>query len=86
MRTTLTLDEDVAEYLKKESRLRNKTFKEVLNEAVRKGMKPGAKSPRPRKFKVVPIRSKFVSGVDRQRLNQLNDELEAAEFVKKSTK
>ncbi len=86
MRTTLTLDEDVAEYLKKESRLRDKPFKQVVNEVIRRGMTPGAKGSRPAKFKVVPIRSKFIAGVDRQRLNQLNDELEAAEFVKKPTK
>ena len=86
MRTTLTLDEDVAEFLKEESRIRNKPFKQALNEAVRRGMTPGAKGARPRKFKVVPNPGGLVQGIDPQRLNQLNDELEVAEFVKKHAK
>lgn len=86
MRTTLTLDEDVAEYLQKESLLRNKPFKQVVNEAVRRGMSPGAKRARPPKFRVVPHNGGFASGINRRKINQLNDELEAAEFVKKHAK
>lgn len=86
MRTTLTLDEDVAEFLKKESRLRNKPFKQVLNEAVRRAMTPGTKGVRMPKFKVTPNRSKLLAGIDPQRLNQLNDELEVAKFARKTVK
>ena len=38
MRTTLTLDEDVAERLKAESRRANKPFRTVVNELLRLGL------------------------------------------------
>lgn len=76
----------MAEYLQQESRLLNKPFKQVVNEAVRRGMSPGARRARPPKFRVIPHRSGFVAGTDQQKLNQLNDELEAAEFTEKHAK
>lgn len=38
MRTTVTLDEDVAEKLRLEARRSGKPFKQTLNEAVRRGL------------------------------------------------
>jgi Ribbon-helix-helix protein, copG family len=38
VRTTITLDEDVAAKLKAEMRKSGASFKEVLNEAIRKGL------------------------------------------------
>lgn len=38
MRTTLTLDKDVAAKLKAEARRSGRTFKEVVNEALRTGL------------------------------------------------
>ncbi len=38
MRTTLTLDEDVAEKLKAEARRAGKPVKQVVNEALRRGL------------------------------------------------
>lgn len=38
MRTTLTLDEDVAAKLKAESRRSGRAFKEVVNETLRQGL------------------------------------------------
>ena len=40
MRTTLTLDDDVANYLKEQSLLLNKPFKQVVNDTLRRGMSP----------------------------------------------
>ena len=81
MRTTLTLDDDVADFLKDQSRLHNKPFKQVVNEVLRRGMTSGSKSPEPVPFKIVPNRSKLVPGIDPQKLNQLNDQLEAGDFA-----
>lgn len=46
MRTTLTLDDDVAEKLKAESRRSGQSFKQTVNEALRRGLarKPARKS------------------------------------------
>ncbi len=53
MRTTLTLDDDVASKLKAEARRTGRPFKEVVNETLRSGLvirqKPSVKRP----FKVV---------------------------------
>ena len=38
MRTTLTLDDDVAAKLKAESRRLDRSFKEVINETLRRGL------------------------------------------------
>ena len=82
MRTTLTLDDDVADFLKEHSRLHNKPFKQVVNEVLRRGMAPGVKkSPSPR-FRIVPNRSTLFPGVDPGKLNQLNDQLEVEDVVR----
>ena len=86
MRTTLTLDDDVAEFLREQSRLQNKPFKQVVNETVRRGMSPDVKPGRKPRFKITPNLGGLVSGVDPLRLNQLNDEIEAEDFVRESAK
>ncbi len=82
MRTTLTLDEDVAFRLQELSRLRRASFKQVVNETLRAGLQTGDKpmdSLPP--FRVAPKAAGFRSGVDVRRLNQLNDELESQELL-----
>ena len=86
MRTTLTLDADVADYLRTQSRLRNKPFKQVVNETLRRGMGPTDKDPERPRFRVEPIRGGFAPGVDPQRLNQLLDELEVEDFLAESAR
>ena len=86
MRTTLTLDDDVADFLKTQCRLHEKPFKQVVNETLRRGMVPGDGGSAPPRFRVEPIRSGFRSGVDPLRLNQLNDQLEADDFGSESSR
>ena len=76
----MTLDDDVALFLKEQSRLLNKPFKQVVNEVMRRGMSADSNQTSRVPFKVVPNHSGLVPGVDPQRLNQLNDELEAERF------
>ncbi|MBC9868661.1 MAG: hypothetical protein F7B06_05765 [Opitutae bacterium] len=85
MRTTLTLDDDVADFLKEQSRLHNKTFKQVVNEAIRRGIAPNQREAALPEFKVVPNRSNLFPGVDPNKLNQYNDQLEADDFVRESS-
>ena len=82
MRTTLTLDDDLARELRDLARRKGESFKEVVNSTLRKGLdgeKAVAGLPR---FKVIPKACGFRSGVDVLRLNQLNDELEMEDFVR----
>ena len=85
MRTTLTLDDDVADFLKEQSQLHNKPFKQVVNEVLRRGMALGLKESDPPKFRIVPNRSRPFPGVDPRKLNQLNDQLEAEDFARESS-
>ena len=80
MRTTLTLDEDVADFLREQARLQNKPFKQMVNDTLRRGMSPAVCEDRP-VFRVTPLRGGFRPGVDPLRLNQLNDELETQAFI-----
>lgn len=81
VRTTLTLDDDVADFLKAQCRLQNRPFKQVVNEVLRRGMRPANQRPVLRKFRVVPNRSGLVPGVDPLRLNQFSDTLEVEDFA-----
>jgi hypothetical protein len=85
MRTTITLEPDVAELIRQESRSGKRSQKAIINEALRRGLS-GAEPPEPAEpFRVRPIDSAFRSGVDPARLNQLTDELEAEDYIRKAT-
>ncbi len=84
MRTTLTLDDDVANYLKEQSLLLNKPFKQVVNDTLRRGMSPTGPTERP-KFKVRPFSSGgFLPGVDPDNPKKYMEDLEIQEFFRKN--
>ena len=83
MRTTLTLDPDVAKRLKDEAARQRKTFKEVVNEALRRGLDP-KRAGRRRRYRVRPHKTTLRPGIDGQSLNQLADELEDEAVVAKA--
>jgi hypothetical protein len=74
MRTTLTLDPDVAKLLEEEVHRQRKPTKQVVNEALRRGLLGSA--PRKAKLRVQPHSTKLRPGVDAGKLNALVDELE----------
>ncbi|NCG08703.1 MAG: antitoxin [Verrucomicrobia bacterium] len=74
MRTTVTLDPDVAEYVREACHKRKKSFKAVLNEALRESLKPAG--GRKRKL-LKPQALGLAAGVDARRLAELADDLEA---------
>ena len=53
MRTTLSIDEDVAVLVNKEMRKTGNSFKQVINDALRWGFTAPKPSPKP--FKVKPV-------------------------------
>ncbi|MDE2640962.1 MAG: antitoxin [Chloroflexota bacterium] len=83
MRTTLTLDDDLAAALKEQARLLDKPFKQVVNDALRRGMAPAPREDRPR-FRVKPLPGGLAPGVDPLRLNQLYDQLEIEDFLREA--
>jgi hypothetical protein len=54
MRTTLTLDEDVALKLKTEARRGGRSFREVVNETLRRGLESMRVPVKRPPFKIVP--------------------------------
>ena len=85
VRTTLTIDDDLAGILRRKSRELEKPFKEIVNIALRKGLAENLEAEmhtvivRPHDFGASP-------GIDMDRLNQLVDELEVEEYLRKATK
>jgi hypothetical protein len=83
MRTTLTLDPDVAKRLEMEIRKSGKAMKIVVNEALRAGLGLSGKPVRPKRFEVHAHAFGFRPGIDLDRINQLTDELESEETARK---
>ena len=83
MRTTLTLDEDLAEQLHSIARKKGESFKEVVNSTLRRGLQGQKGSTSMPPFKIKPKACGFQSGVDVLRLNQLADDLEIEDFKEK---
>ena len=82
MRTSLTLDNDLAERLKETARQKQKPFAEIVNEAIRAGLvAPGKRLGRRRPVVARTFRSRFKDRVDETKLNQLVDRLEAEGFL-----
>jgi hypothetical protein len=76
MRTTLTLDPDVARMLADEAHRLRKPFKQVVNDALRRGLSREVSQIRPPKYRVRPWKSGLRPGIDTSHLNALVDELE----------
>jgi Arc/MetJ family transcription regulator len=81
MRTTVTLDEDVAAKLKQTARERGVSFKSALNDALRTGLAGG--SPSTRRFRVQARPMGVRPGVNLDKALRLADELEDAEIMRK---
>lgn len=82
MRTTVTLEPDVAAKLKELAHRRRASFKATLNDVLRRGMAAQASDREHReRFVVHPHSGGFRPGVDPAKLNQLADELEVDDFA-----
>jgi len=84
MRTTVTLEPDVARLLSERARLTRKSFKETLNAAVRSSLGRVANSSEDRNFVIEARPMQLKAGVDAGRFNSLLDDLEADAFIEKN--
>jgi len=82
MRTTLTLDDDLAALLRSQAKERGISFKEVVNSVIRSGLGERALKPNNPIPKTIPHSFGFNPGIDLDKLNQLTDEFESDEFLK----
>ena len=83
MRTTLTLDDDLARELTKLARRMGLSFKEVVNDCIRRGISSGDRpDATPTHFVVQPQACGLRPGIDAAGLNRLVDELETEDFLR----
>lgn len=75
MRTTLSLDDDVARLLSKETRRTGTSFKEAVNHYLRLGLM-AAKQPVCKPFKVVPLDLGLPPGLSYDNIGELLEALE----------
>jgi hypothetical protein len=81
MRTTLTLDDDLAGLLKQRARELGVPFKEAVNQTIRAGFGAAVAARLHAAPKTIPHSFGFMPGIDLDKLGQLADELEAEVFA-----
>jgi hypothetical protein len=64
IRTTVTLDEDVLERVKRQSRSRGVPFRDSLNDLLRIGLMQQEQKPQGRKLKITPIAMGYRRGLN----------------------
>ena len=85
MRTTVTLDPDVDRLLKEEMRRSGTTFRQALNQVIRRAL-AGNVATEHRPFKLRPKRLSLRPGLDPAMLQHLEEDLEIESFIKKTRK
>lgn len=83
MRTTITLDADVAAQLERLTRDRSMTFKEAVNSTLRAGLAVDRDARRPTRFVQQTFGMGVRPGIDLRKAGQLAAALEDEETVRK---
>jgi hypothetical protein len=83
MRTTLTIEEDVAQQIRQRMADKKLSLKRVINDALREGLSKTGKKERTARFVVKPHSFGFLPGIDRDKLGQLLDQLDTEDFIRK---
>lgn len=84
MRTTVTLEPDLAKKVKALAHRRGISFKQALNEVLRRGLSSPARQDAQTRYTLQPHPSGFRPGIDQGKLNQLVDQLEVEDFIAKA--
>ena len=82
MRTTVTLDDDLAARLRELARERGDSFRQVLNDTLRAGLAGGRSAAR-RPYRVATARLELRPGIDLDKALRLAGELEDEEIIRK---
>jgi hypothetical protein len=85
VRTTVTLDPDVDRLLKEEMRRSGTTFRQALNQVIRRALAANT-STEHRPFKLRPKRLSLRPGLDPALLQHLEEDLEIQSFIEKTRK
>ena len=79
VRTTVTLDDDVIERVKHESRLRGVSFRDTLNDLLRTALLKVDAKPRRRKLQIRPVHMGYRPGLNHDSVEALLEYAEGAE-------
>lgn len=80
MRTTLTLDDDLAMALHNKAHDEGRTFKDVVNEVIRRGLVTKA-PPKPPEYRVKAFDMGLRAGIDIANINDLLGEMDAQRYL-----
>ena len=83
MRTTLTIDDDIAAILQRETKRKGVSFKALVNASLRRGLAAEQVLTPRNEVKTRPHSFGFKPGIDLDKLNQLTDELEVESLAAK---
>ena len=84
MRTTITLDDELARALKQLAVDSGLSFKSVVNQTLRAGLASAARPPKPRRYRITPRHlGGVVPGIDLDRALRVADRLEEEELARK---
>jgi len=84
MRTTLTLDDDLAETLRESARRSGRPFKQLLNETLRAGLQAQQAPPRAKRYRIRPTHlGGVMPGIDLTNALRLADALEDEAIARK---
>ncbi len=76
MRTTLTLEPDVARLIEDAAHRQRRPIKQIVNDALRRGLAPEGSQVVRKPFRVHAHRTSLRAGVDSASLNRLVDDLD----------
>jgi hypothetical protein len=83
MRTTLTLDDEVVRLLEEEVHRTRRSTKQVVNDAIRRGLAPRLSDGDPPPYRVNVHHAALRPGFDPAGFNRLSDELEDSAVLAK---
>jgi len=83
MRTTLTLEPDVARQLKARMCTEGLTLKDAVNRGLRAGLAAEERKPPRKRFVVKPHHGGLMPGIDVDKINQVLDEMEVEELAQR---
>ena len=82
-RTTLTLDPDVVARLEDEVHRQRKPFRQVVNEAIRRGLSSSDRTRKLPPYRLKPFKGGLMPGFESANFNHLADQLEDAAILRK---
>ena len=83
MRTTLTIDDDIAARIDERRRRDGRSLKQIVNELLRDGLRNAERAPATKQYRTKAHDLRMRPGFDAARLNRLVDELATEHYLER---